>query len=133
MVLQQEKDPHYLDTSDQEKQANALFALGFVGFGEVVGGIVEGLVIDKFGNATAIILNIVILIAAIFDSYLNIRHLEFGTQSYVVSGLWGLVDATLNIFIFRTLGFEFESKSIPFGSFNIIQGLSVFLNSVLLS
>lgn len=50
-----------------------------------------------------------------------------------MTGLWGLVDAAINIFCFRTLGFEFESKSIPFGTYNLMQGLTVFICDVALT
>ena len=40
MVLQQDSDPHYVNTDDNQKSANALFALVFLGVGEVIGGIV---------------------------------------------------------------------------------------------
>jgi MFS family permease len=37
----------------------------FLGVGEVIGGILEGVIIDKFGNKPAIIINILVLITAV--------------------------------------------------------------------
>ena len=133
MVLQQENDPKYIDTTDTEKSANALFALVFLGVGEVIGGILEGFLIDKCGNKPAIIINILVIVSAILTACYNCWQLRFGYMSYAMTGLWGLVDASINIFTFRMLGFEFESKSIPFGTFGFIQGVTVFMCDTILT
>ena len=97
----------------------------FLGVGEVIGGILEGVIIDKFGNKPAIIINILVLITAVLAAVWNCWKLRFGPMSYAMTGLWGLVDVSLNIFAFRNLGFEFESKSGPFSAHVLEQGLMV--------
>jgi len=44
-----------------------------------------------------------------------------------MAGFWGMTDAVINVQVFRILGFEFESQTLPFGTYNLLQGLFVFL------
>ena len=43
-----------------------------------------------------------------------------------MSFLWGVQDGGNNIFVFQSLGFEFESKSESFGVLCFLQGITVF-------
>ena len=40
--------------------------------------------------------------------------------------MWGFMDSGLNTLIRCILGFEFDSKIIPFSVFNFIQSLLIF-------
>ena len=60
--------------------ANALFALVFLGVGEVTGGILEGVIIDKCGNKPVIVINILVLITAVLAAVWNCWHLRFGAH-----------------------------------------------------
>jgi len=58
MINQQEED----GTDDDSKVARALFALVAFGVGEVIGGLLMGLVNDYFGNKKTTIANVVLVV-----------------------------------------------------------------------
>ena len=133
MVLQQKHDERYSHLDEQQQTSNALFAMVPFGVAEVVGSIIEGQIIDKLGNKTAIMFNLLVISVTIITVCLNIWTLRFGVHSFLMCGCWGLLDTVFNVQIFRTLCFEFESHSLPFGSYHIMLGVSVFLGSMIQS
>jgi predicted MFS family arabinose efflux permease len=73
--------------------------VGF-GFGEVFGGLLHGLLIDKIGSKKTIFVNLLILILAISATQYNISLTEFGVWSFVMCFFWGYEDGSCNIFLF---------------------------------
>ena len=63
----------------------------------------------------------------------NIWILRFGVNSFLMCGCWGLLDTVINVQLFRILGFEFESHSVPFGTYNLFQGMFVFFGAIVQS
>lgn len=133
MVLQQKHDERYAHLDEKIQTSNALFAMVPFGVAEIIGSIVEGQIIDKLGNRTAIMFNLVVISVTIIIVCWNIWYLQFGFGSFLMCGCWGLLDTVFNVQIFRTLCFEFESHSLPFGSYHIMLGVSVFLGSIIQS
>ena len=64
----------------------------------------------------------VILIVLIEAKYTN--------MTYVMIFLWGIQDSATNVHLSGILGFEFESKAEPFGVFNLLQGFTCFICSI---
>lgn len=107
--------------------ANGLYAMTAFGLAEVVGAPLMGYFIDtlttKYANFCTIIVSV---LTAVVTAW-NLTHLTFGPMSYLMCAMWGLQDAFIEIINYRCLGFEFESNSTPFGIFNTVQGLTIFL------
>jgi MFS family permease len=58
MVLQQKNDGV---TDENEQLSQALFGMVAFGFGEVLGGFIHGLIIDKIGSRKTIFVNLIIM------------------------------------------------------------------------
>ena len=72
MVLQlRDRD----DLSDNEKESKALYGMVCFGFGEVIGGIVMGWVIDRYGSKIGSIKNVFIALAMTSSTYYSIYRL----------------------------------------------------------
>ena len=51
---------------------------------------------------------------------------KYNYMTFIMTFVWGYLDGAINIHSFQILGFEFASKSLPFGVFNLVQGICVF-------
>lgn len=122
LILNNDVDYKDIGLTDNEKNAYALFALSALGVGEVLGGIVTGLVIDRCGLFFTIFAAIVIYLLMAFMVYLNLTMLKYGVISFALTFIVGLSDSLINVINFRVLGHEFENSSEPFGAFHILQG-----------
>ena len=101
------------------------------GFGEVIGGFLMGWFIDKFNPKRATILNMIIIIVMTGVSLFSISLARFNYLTYTMTFLWGVQDGAVNIHTLQTLGSEFESHGEPFGVFNLMQGISVFIFQII--
>ena len=91
------------------------------GFGECVGGIFHGLLIDKIGSKRTIWANLVILIAVFGITEWSVYRNKYDWVSFLMCFAWGCEDGTQNTFMFQMLGFEFgEAKDDPFAVFTIL-------------
>ena len=77
----------------------ALFGLVVFGYGEVIGGICHGILIDKIGSKEACKTNITLLIIMIFSTLISIIDLKFNIFSFITCFLWGYTDGALNVFL----------------------------------
>jgi len=57
----------------------------------------------------------------------SVRMGKYNYMTYIMTFIWGYLDGAINIHTFQILGFEFASKSLPFGVFNLVQGICVFV------
>ena len=126
MVLQLEADPANKDMAENVKTSHALYAMSCFGVGEVFGGVLQGIVIDRCGMRAANFTVMLVIVVMTLVTVLNCQNLHYGPMSFLMTFLWGTQDGVVNIIVFRILGFEFVSNSEPFGVFNLIQGLAVF-------
>jgi len=126
--IQQPEDCNGDETCDNNKTSKALYGMVGFGFGEVFGGLLHGLLIDKIGSRKTIFINILIVILVISATQYNISLTEFGAWSFIMCFLWGYEDGSCNIFLFQLLGNQFDAKHSgeAFGCFNLMQGLAVF-------
>ena len=94
---------------DKQKESYALLGMAFLGIGEMIGGILPGLIIDKIGSKRTSIVQVVLVILMISITIFNLNLLEYTYWTYLMCFLWGFVDALNNIHSFQILGFEFAS------------------------
>ena len=114
------------DLTAAEKESKALYGMVCFGFGEVIGGIAMGQVIDRCGSKMGSIKNVIIALAMCATTYASLYQLEYNYMSFIMCFVWGYLDGAVNIHTFQILGFEFADKSGPFAVFNLIQGIWVF-------
>ena len=67
----------------------ALYAFAVESVGELVGGIMFGVIIDKIGNRNATVMNVFLSVLCLGATTYNILYMEFGIQSWVMCLLWG--------------------------------------------
>ena len=70
------------------------------GFGEVSGGFLHGLLIDKIGSKKTVIINVLIIIIMTFLSLCSLYNNKFDWKSFFMCFVWGYQDGSLNIFLF---------------------------------
>ena len=94
----------------------------------MLGGVgVIGPIRDKLGNRVAICALLVLTSAGLATVYVFNQQNKYGFSAYLMCFLWGLQDAGVNCLMNCILGFEFESKSIPFSVFKFVQSLGIFI------
>ena len=97
-----------------------------LGFGEVIGGYLMGIVIDRYDAKIGSIKNVIIAIVMSATTIASCKMLEYNYMSFIMCFVWGYLDGAINIHCFQILGFEFSNKSEPFGVFNFVQGIFIF-------
>ena len=113
--------------SDQVTNQHALVALSILGLGEIVGSPVFGKILDKYGHKVAIIACMTSLTLSIFAiSWYVIAFRYSFWASLAICFLWGFQESGIGVFLACVMGFEFESKAIPFSVKNLVQSLTVF-------
>ena len=105
----------------------ALFTMCLFGAGEVVGGFLVGGIRDRFGNKVCVISLIILTIAAVAFVIAYNQKNKYDYGAYLMCLLWGLQDSGLNCFVQCIMGFEFESKVIPFCVFTFAQNGFIFV------
>ena len=119
--------PDFVDNNNKREKV-ALLAMISLGFGEIVGGLVVGKVRDTIGNKPCIIFQILLVAASMFSIlfFNNQNNFDY-FPAYLMCFLWGTQDSGTNCFINCILGFEFDSKILPFGVFKFVQSLFIFV------
>ena len=85
-----------------------------LGFGQMFGGLLMGLLIDKIGAKRTSIVNVSLLSLTILLSILVIYQKSYNVVTFTCCFFWGLSDGALNIHSFSVLGSEFDSSELPF-------------------
>jgi predicted MFS family arabinose efflux permease len=86
LVMQQD---NFKDRDDVNKESKALFAMISFGFGEVIGGIIHGKVIDRWGSKNASIINVFICISMILMTLISLILNQYNWISFFMCFLWG--------------------------------------------
>jgi MFS family permease len=102
------------DISPKEKDSWALYAMITLGFGQMFGGLIMGLLIDKFGSKKTTFINVALLSITAILSLVVIYQVSYNYITFICCFFWGLSDGALNIHSFQVLGSEFESTDLPF-------------------
>lgn len=88
------------DLSDKQKTSYSLFAMVNFGVGEIIGGLMMGFFIDKFGSKCASVKNIVLVLVMVVITYGAIFVGQFNYLSFMMTFIWGYMDGALNIHCF---------------------------------
>ena len=120
-------DQDFVDNNNKREKA-ALLAMIMLGFGEIVGGLIVGKVRDTIGNKPCIFFQILLVAASLFMilRFNNSNDFDY-FPAYMMCFLWGTQDSGTNCFINCILGFEFDSKILPFSVFKFTQSLFIFV------
>lgn len=98
-----------------------------LGVGSVIGGPLNGYLLDTLGYKRALLFNLAEVCAAfsviLAFVYYNKFDLIFASA---FNFLWGIQDSGANNFINCVMGFQFISKTIPFSIFYFVQSFACF-------
>jgi hypothetical protein len=64
---------------------------------------------------------------------LNIHVLKYDVLSFLMTGMWGFLDGSLNTHVNNNLGFQFDTVSEPFAVLGMLSGVSVFAMELVLN
>jgi len=122
-------DLQQLDTGRKEKERISYALLGMVafGFGEVFGGFLHGMVIDKLGSKRSCYVNTFFMCIMTATALISINNGKYNYLSYIMCFFWGWNDGVINIFMFQMMGFEFPNPADAFSVWNMYQGVCEFL------
>lgn len=112
--------------SSDEKLSMSLFAMIPLGAAEIIGGLVQGQIFDKYGHRAGLYLVMVTGLVAFVVVLATIGVYDFSALTFFMTFAWGLQDACLCNFANCILAFEFESKVTPFSVFKFSQSLFTF-------
>jgi len=85
-----------------------------LGAGELTGGLIVGQIRDRLGNKAAA-LSVIGLTLPAFAMIITVNATNaYNSTSWLMCGIWGIMDSGLNKFLYCILGFEFESQTTPF-------------------
>ena len=94
--------------------------MALLGLGEIIGGGLVGFIRDKVGNRLAYFVQILLTIAGMASVLIVNDKNTYDYTSYLMCFVWGLQDSGLNCLVNCVLGFEFESKIIPFSLYKFV-------------
>jgi predicted MFS family arabinose efflux permease len=66
------------------------------GFGEMCGALFIGIIIDKYHNKTASLVNIILVVISSALVVLYIKIDKYGILSFIMPFLWGFADSATN-------------------------------------
>jgi predicted MFS family arabinose efflux permease len=75
------------------------------GFGEVLGGWITGIVIDKYGCKTASIKNVFLTALMTSVTLFCINVNKYSITTFIMCFVWGYMDGSLNIHCHSIMGF----------------------------
>ena len=97
-----------------------------LGFGEVVGGLAMGGVIDKIGTKRSCFINTINISMACGMVIYYIVLDTYSWKAYVMTFLWGWQDSCISIHLDAILGFEFDTNKEPFSVEALTESLTSF-------
>ena len=86
--------------TDQEQLSLALFGMTAFGFGEVIGGFIHGLIIDKIGAKKTVFVNLLILSIFFITTEATLYLNKYNWVTIIACFFWGYEDGMTNIFLF---------------------------------
>jgi predicted MFS family arabinose efflux permease len=89
--------------------------MSLLGAGEIIGGQIIGNIRDRTSNRVAFLSEMVLQISGITLLVVFNERNRFDYLAYIMVFVFGVQDSGLNCLINCILGFEFESKTTPFG------------------
>jgi len=104
-----------------------LIALSVLGLGEILGSILFGKLLDKFGYKVMMYscFGTLIVTIAFVCLYIAVFKFYMWTAAWICF-LWGVSESGIGVFLQSVMGFEFESKTTTFAIRNLVQSFTVF-------
>ena len=112
--------------NENDKMMKSMLAMVSLGFGEIVGSLSIGQVIDRAGNKLTSVITLILIIVQTVFTLSFVSSGTYGSLVFIMMFVWGLQDSVVNTHISEILGFEFEDNTRPFSVFNIIQSVGIF-------
>ena len=79
------------------------------GVGELLGGLIQGYIIDFIGSKNTCFINLTIIAIQGVVTIISIDQMQFNFMTFVMCFIWGFQDACINSHVNQILGFEFET------------------------
>jgi len=109
------------------KNKKALLALIGLGIGQIFGSLLMGRILDKFSTRFTVYANVLVSVSAYLILLAFARHASFSMEfACFMNFFLGWQDAGVNCFVYCILGFQFDSKTIPFSAFRFLEPLFIF-------
>ena len=114
--------------TEDKKTSAACIAMIFLGAGEIVGSFANGKLHDVIGSRKFALANLCqLLVAYVLIMWFNQRNeYHYGFAMTLCFG-WGVMDAGLTNFFRGILGFQFDSKTVPFSVLTVVQSFFMFV------
>ena len=106
-------------STEEKRMAYCLFVFVIIGVSEVLGGQILGVIRDRTSNRLANILLIILTCIAVAFLLIFTLQKEWSYVIYFLLFFWGFQDSSLNVMMNTILGFEFDSKTVPFGVYKM--------------
>ena len=105
----------------------AMFAMIALGVGEILGALLSGRVIDKYGKKAGVLLVLITMAIGFLFLFLVVIFYKFSVLTFFMTFFWGLYDSSLNNMCNCIYGFEFDSKILPFSVSKLVKTLLIFI------
>jgi len=105
----------------------SMYAMVAFGFGEIVGGLVIGQVVDRRGSKSASIVNMGLVFMTVILTVFYLQDPEYSVLVFFMAFMWGVEDGAVNTHCLEMLGFEFDDNTLPFSIFSMFEALAVFV------
>ncbi len=115
------------DWSANRKLSMSLYAMIPLGASEILGSLLHGRILDRHGNKAGVMWCMATLVGALVLVFVYLNIFEFGVVAFVMTFMWGLHDSALSNQANCILGFEFESKILPFAIYKFVQSFCTFI------
>ncbi|CDW71948.1 major facilitator superfamily protein [Stylonychia lemnae] len=117
---------------DSNKQLSmSFYAMIPLGVGELIGSIIIGNYIDKYGHKATIIPCLISLVVACTLVICHCAINQFTILAYFMTFFWGVFDSFINNLMNCMLGFEFESNNTPYSVSTAVWSTSFFIVLIL--
>ena len=110
--------------SEDDKNALALYTFTFLGLGTLCGAFLLGMIQDKFGHRASLSMIALTIVLTYTLLIIQNERRRFDWTANLSMFIFGIIDQSCHIFFGIVLGFEFESKKVPFGARHFIGNLS---------
>lgn len=120
-------DPVWSQKTEDEKIERVVYTFVALGIGSICGSSLLGVIQDKYGHKTSITFIMVTVIWTMIGLIIQNEYHVFNWTCYITMFGAGMIDNSLTSFLGVVLGFEFESKIVPFGAKNFVENISLFV------
>ncbi len=123
-------DPDPIPYSSQEIFKKSMMVMIGLGVGEIIGGILMGVIVDIIGAKKSSFINcgLILMQTVLVVAYIKLDDYDGYTWlAYLMTFAWGLQDSSVSIHLDAILGFEFTSNKEPFAIDVLLESTTVFV------